>query len=218
MKLLTVYTDSHIPLLAHDFLPSLPNSFEATLVHLPQECPTGVYYTEGWAKTTEKKLRVILKHMDVDDDDMANPFLFSDVDMRFYGSCANDLLTCLGDADMAMQDDGPGGFCTGLFMLRPNTRTRKLIARAMAITNEKGDDQLAFNSAVSEGTDVTIAKLPRRYWNYGMQLAEHKADWHVWEPGMLVEPPADLLVHHSNWVKGIENKLACSRAVQEARR
>jgi hypothetical protein len=219
MKLYACYTPSHRPLLEQHFLPSLPGHWkdrnsnalfdtEVVLKQLTQRSPTGEFESDGFQVTCLDKVDFILEALARETE----PFLFSDVDVRFYGPVVDDLLKCLGDADMAFQWDGERGReCTGFMVIRPTRHVLNFwrwVRDRMARTGEM--DQDAVHAVLEEKLfDLVRANtviLPERYWTFG------RDDKH-WHPGMPVNPPADLLAHHANWTVGVENKLKLLEAV-----
>ena len=56
MKLYVIFTESHRKLYEDYFLKTLPNEFEWVPLEIPQECPTGEFYKEGWDKTCYRKV------------------------------------------------------------------------------------------------------------------------------------------------------------------
>jgi len=196
------------------------------LRELSQRSDSGAYASPGFRETCLDKLDFILEAISRETE----PFLYSDVDVRFYGPVVEDLLACLGDADMAFQWDGPrGSECTGFIVIRPAEHVLRFWRRVRDCfegylqSGPPGDwrtDQEAAHEilGIQAGvrTDVFLQNggvrwrvLPERYWTYG------RNDKH-WEPGMPVNPPSDLLMHHASWTLRIENKLALLDAVLAA--
>lgn len=213
MKLYTCFTPSHRPLLEQHFLPSLPAEFMHDKLRpkqIEQRSVTGEFGSSGFQATCLDKVDVILEALRTETE----PFLFSDVDVRFYGPVVDDLLKCLGDADMAFQWDGPRGReCTGFMVLRPSP---KLLRFWENVGDRMVDKDMMDQDAVHTELDwakkwhgdklIKTVILPERYWTFG------RNDKH-WKPGMRVNPPADMLVHHANWTVGVENKLRLLEAV-----
>ena len=228
MKLLACYTPSHVPLLKQHFMPSLelagfgdpghvsidhrypmytPHDGATILLRELPQVGSGVFDEVGFHETCVRKLEFILSALTIEKE----PFLFSDVDVRFYGPVVEDLLRELGQKDIVFQNDGPGGVCTGFFVVRPCVGMIRLFEHALEIMRKTS---LLDQPAVQE-TMVTFygrkpsaswGFLPDRYWTFGHNNKH-------WAPGMPVNPPTNLLVHHANWTKGIPNKLALLEAV-----
>ena len=212
MKVITCYTDSHIPLLAQHYLPSLPAGFEAELIHLPQECPSGEYMGDGWTSTVRRKLEIIRAACLSE----SRAFLLCDADVRFYPGAEKLTPGAPGNSDVSFQDHGDGQMCTGFVFINPNARSHALFDHALSVLDEKKDDQLAVNAVLSSSS-VGWGIVTTKVWAYGQQLRKNGEAWHVWEPGMPLEPPAGLLVHHASWTKGIANKLAMLDEVRRIR-
>ena len=236
MRIYACYTPSHIPLLEKHFLPSLevggfggpaqsiidhrchpridqPEDMWARIRELPQRSSSGAFASDGFQLTCLAKVDYILEALTVETE----PFLFSDVDVRFYGPVVDDLTNLLGDADMAFQWDGPSGReCSGLMVLRPSDCMTAFWdnVRGYMSAGKPMMDQDALHAAMD---DFKRAKqmalrtviLPERYWTFG------RNDKH-WTAGMAVNPPADLLLHPANWTVGIENKMALLEVVKAA--
>ena len=83
MKLYVIYTESHRNLYEDYFLKSLPNEFEIIPLEIPQECPTGEFYKEGWDKTCYRKVELFHKACEENQGEL---FAFSDVDIQFFGN------------------------------------------------------------------------------------------------------------------------------------
>jgi hypothetical protein len=218
MRLYACYTPTHLPLVSNVFLPSLPATWsrngvalfdsEVVLKQLPQRTVTGSYGTDGFNATCMDKVDLILGAIERERE----PFLYSDVDVRFYGPVVDDLMACLGDNDMACQWDGQGGMCAGFMVIRPSDRAYSLWRRVRD-EMKKGPslhDQDMLNLGIKDLLAVACVPLPTRYWTVGLAGS-------VWRPGRPVNPPADMLVHHANWTIGVANKLALLEAVRLVR-
>lgn len=244
MRLYACFTPSHRPLLEQHFLPSLPTEFgmhassieplartssssavrtiydgeRFCLAVLPQRSATGAFASDGFQSTCLDKVDFILDALKRETE----PFLYSDVDVRFYGPVVDDLTKLLGNAAMSFQWDGArGGECTGFMVLRPTPQVKIFWERVKFAMERDGlMDQDAMHSAAKDLGTVSCPSgatacslclwhiLPDRYWTFG------RNDKH-WTPGTPVNPPTDLLMHHANWTVGIENKL---KLLDEVRR
>jgi hypothetical protein len=214
MKLFTCLTPSHGPMFDQHFAPSVPLS---GLVLQPprileQKCPTGVYESAGFQETCMDKMRYLLNILEVETE----PFVFSDVDVRFYGRVVEDLMELAGDSDdekapnPLFQSDGPGGACTGFMLWSPCPWAVSLVEDVIQTMGEKHiEDQIGMHH-VLRALGLTPALLPSRYWTVG-QTGRH------WNPGQPVRPPHDLLMHHANWTVGVENKMDLLQLVKDWR-
>ena len=209
MNLACCYTPSHERLIDQHFKPSVESTrLIVNAKTLPQQSETGAFQSDGFQATCLAKVGYILEVLAANLD--GSPFIFSDVDVRFYGDPTADLMRLLGDSDILFQDDGPAGACTGFMVMRPNPRVLEYwrkVSEWMRDTNQL--DQDAANRLLETHFAPAWGLLPERYWTVGRKGV-------VWNPGDPITPPADLIVHHANWTVGIENKLRLLEAVRLA--
>ena len=206
LKIYSCYSESHRQLFERHFKPSLPATMELAEHELPQDSKTGAFETAGFQTTCLRKVEYLIDVLTKNNG--GAPFLFSDVDVRFYGDPSDDLLRLLGQDDMMFQDDGPGGACAGFMVLRPTPRVLAFWRVVAKLARDHQQmDQDAANRLLATNTAPPWGLLPERYWTYG----RGRKEWTGTEP---VNPPADLLVHHANWTRGIENKMALLDAVR----
>jgi hypothetical protein len=215
MKLFTCYTPSHTPMFAQHFLPSVTLSGLDLQPprKLSQKCPTGVYESAGFQETCMDKMQYLREILERETE----PFVFSDVDVRFYGRVVEDLMELAGDPDEEdylapnplFQSDGPGGACTGFMLWFPCPWAVSLVEDVIQTMGERHiEDQIGMHHVLRE-RGLTPALLPARYWTVG-QTGRH------WNPGNPVRPPSDLLMHHANWTVGVANKMALLGVVKLA--
>jgi len=123
-------------------------------------------------------------------------------------------------------DDREGLLCTGFFVARGTDALRGLwqCVRDRAIVD--GRDQLAFNELVREDArsarrrTVRAGTLPREFFGAGCGLRQPEGydserRFHLWEPGVELDVPEDVVVHHANWTVGVDRKLAQLELVAE---
>ena len=103
MKVVTVYSSSHEPLLNEWFLPSLPAGFELE-THRCDAVHGGGYLEPEWSRVIVHKADVVI---DAIRRFRGEYFVYSDVDVQFFGATPEDLLAAVGDADGAFQNDSP---------------------------------------------------------------------------------------------------------------
>jgi len=192
MKFYTFYTPSHELLYREYFLPSVPTEFEVVAYQHEQECPTAVYHSVGWRQTVFKKIQLLITACKAH---MGECFVFSDVDVQFFGPCKEVLLRELGDLDIACQYDLYGQYCAGFFICRANAATLALFEK---MRDDYGvSDQPTLNKHIS----MCSAKfLSSRFYTAAHSLGS------LWT-GQDVDVPADILVHHANWTEGVQNKV-----------
>jgi hypothetical protein len=200
MKIYTIYTESHREMYTDYFLKTLPNEFEVIPTEIPQECTTGEFYSEGWDKTCYKKTELYLRACE---ENMGEIFAFSDVDIQFFGKIKDVLLEELGDFDIACQNDTGPYYCSGFFVCRGNERTLNMF-REMVKNYEK-EDQTTLNNHIHM---VKSKFLSYKFFTIGHLL-------HTAWTGEEFEIQHEILMHHSNWVVGIENKSKLMDIVRE---
>ena len=213
-KLYTVSSPSHAPMFHRWFLGTMQDDFEVVSRTIDQSCAAGEYMTDGWTEAVSQKIPLILEAIDAHFEN--GFFIFSDVDIQWLGPVQpriRRLLAEFPDVDIFFQHDAlrnPGSaenICTGFFVCKGNIRTRafwQLVGKSMRRTR-RGDQltsQAIIRSNVIRG--LKVGYLPREFWGPGsMETAPLR-----WSPGMFLDPPQGLLMHHANWTVGVPNKLA----------
>jgi hypothetical protein len=226
IPLYTFCTPSHSVLRDEWFLKSVTDEYDVRGSEGEQQSKTGEYYSDNWISTMEGKTKVVCRGLG---ECFGGVFVFSDVDIQFFGPTRDYLLAALGDYDIAFQKNDPSGaICTGFFICRANDATRDFwnTVLEMLRTHAHGDDQDC-TELLLQGV---IRRWPiiRRFWNkkhgvYGTGSSAMR--WRLlgkeiylpgkqWKPGDALSIPKNILVHHANWTVGIENKIAQLRYVR----
>ena len=200
MKLYTIYTESHRNMYENYFLKTLSDEFEVIPLEIPQECITGEYYAEGWDKTCYRKVELFEKACE---ENMGGIFAFSDVDIQFFGKIKEAILSELGDNDIACQNDTASYYCSGFFICRGNERTLTMFREMKK--NYDREDQTTLNNHIGM---VRSKFLSHRFFTIGHLL---NTAW----TGQEFDLKYDILMHHSNWVAGVENKTKLMDIVRE---
>jgi len=200
MKLYTIYTPSHKYFFDNYFNKTLPDEFELISAEMPQECESGHFYKEGWNKTCYRKVELFLKACE---ENMGGIFLYSDVDIQFFGKIKELLIKELGRFDIACQNDAEAYYNSGFFICKANKRTLKMFKTMKE--NYDTEDQKTLNlhihmckSKFLSNKFFTIAHLINNVWS-----------------GQDFKIPYEILVHHANWTEGIENKIKLLDLVRE---
>jgi hypothetical protein len=199
-KIYACYSESHRPLLEQHFLPSIPDGFDVVLRRLNQACRSGEYMSADWGKAVQNKIQMILEAIEHEKE----PFVFSDVDIRFYDFRPEHLVDDMaggpaGAWDVRCQNDHPS-YCAGFMFIRPGQPAADLFKRTLDYTLQCNDDQTALNVYAipqlrASGSNIQVSLLPHdRYWNIGPS----------WSGEV---PTSNIAIHHGNWVVGIANKL-----------
>ena len=200
MNLYSVFTPSHREMYEKYFLPSLPDEFVVHAKEIPQECPTGSFYQEGWDRTCYRKVEHFIE---ICKENFGDMFIFSDVDIQFFGKFKDVMIEELGDCDIACQDDY-STFSSGFFICKCNDTTLEMFENMKKFYNK--EDQTSLND------QIHICKhkfLPRgKFFTFGHIVPR------PWQ-GEDFDVPEDILVHHANWVAGIDNKIKILDLVKE---
>ncbi|HXW86542.1 MAG TPA: putative nucleotide-diphospho-sugar transferase [Candidatus Bathyarchaeia archaeon] len=213
IKLYAIYTPSHEILVNTYFLPSLKkyNNFDITLVLQPQECPSAVFKSQGWTKTTRKKVDLIIQAIDENWGDM---FVFSDVDIQFFAPIEQLIPTLMEGYDLRIQRNAPGDKpCTGFFICRANKKTRALWCDVRQYMEEctQVSDQLSFIRCLLGCNPYHGTRNPYTIrWDYlpDMFFSAGTLEAKQWKPGQKLRTPHKIVLHHANWTTGIDNKIA----------
>lgn len=199
MKIYTYYTESHKDLFENYFSKTVEDlEIDSTIGE--QECKSGSYYSDGWKTTTMKKVDVFIKAVN---ENMGDIFVFSDVDIQFFGPIKDALIQELGEFDIAIQNDYNGGLCSGFFVCRGNERTLKMFESMRDNHDQYLEDQHALNMNLNH-CNYTV--LSTRFWTFGSFGTQWK--------NQNFDIPDNLLMHHSNWVEGIDKKVELLKIVR----
>ena len=190
MKLYTCYSPSHATLHHNYFLPSLiDGEYDLCVSVLPQICPSGEFESDGWSNFTASKIKIYVQAVK---DNWGECFVWSDVDVQFFGQTQDVLVNELGNHDIAGQAERTpedlDEMCTGLFICRSNQKMLDIFESMLNNYRGERDDQTAFNHRRSM---VSYKLLSDRFWCKNLSQ----------------EPPLDILSHHANWIRGVQNKI-----------
>jgi hypothetical protein len=218
MKIYALYTPSHEILKDQFFLPSIQDDFDIVLEFCEQTCPTAGFMSEGWTKTTARKVDLIIRAIE---ENWGEIFIFSDVDIQFFRPIQDTILTLMKDNDIIMQKNNIDGvLCTGFFACRGNEKTLKLWTDVRETMKKKSSnsDQNSFNHCIKRRSkknpyNVTWDYLPDTFFGGGT-LTAHNGSY-IWTPGKTLPVPHGIMMHHANWTKGVENKIAQLLYVQD---
>jgi hypothetical protein len=210
----SLLTPSHEALARDFFLRTLPAECRSELHRV--EAPAVVYGEPGWHRVVANKFDLLEFAFDAHAE--GEVFVLSDVDLRFYRPFADDVRRRIEGLDLLFQDNRPGEphaishLCTGFVAVRSGPRPRELFRRAHAVlealdTPRIGDQRATVQSLAESPRAVAYDFLPESYWvpfRHGPR----------WRPGVPLEPPAELVLHHANWTIGTEWKRAQLEAVE----
>ena len=204
LKLYTFYTPSHKILFDQWFLPSLQDEYDLIVETYEQECLSARFLSPGWTKTTYRKIELILRAIL---ENWGDIFIYSDVDVQFFGKTEAVILKNIKDKDIILQREDPyGGLCTGFFVCRANEKTLHLFRSAKNImhNNKKVSDQEAINRVLKQQNywDIQWGYLPDVFFGGGLKTGK------LWKIGMSLIIPNDIVMHHANFSIGIPTKIA----------
>jgi len=205
IKMYALYTPSHEILVEQFFKPSITDpSIELILVkEEEQTCDTVRFMHEGWTKTTIKKIELVL---DAIDQNWGSFFIFSDVDIQFFGNFSDVIRQLIENHDFLIQRDNPKGtLCSGFFVCRANEKTKKLFSDVLTYMKNNKDfsDQRTLNRHLSRNKksnkyDIVWDYLPIKNFFGGGTFTGF-----YWKDGTALYIPKQPLMHHANWVQGI---------------
>lgn len=203
------------------FAPSIPKSFELTLKEFPQEPNSdGRIGNRSFNLTVLKKVQFICDSIE---ENWGEVIVYSDCDVQFFGCPISEILSCLSGKDIVFQQDSPRcDLCSGFFAMHCNRATLKLwqLVHKRLRANLDQHDQAVLNSLVFYSSRLTrllgrfgmhlkgplsflkFGLLPDTFFTPGRYTAQ------VWTPGMDIELPKSVIVHHANWTVGVKNKIA----------
>jgi hypothetical protein len=213
MKIYTFYTDTHESMLNDWFLPSFklynPN-LEIIVKKFDQECPSGSFMEDGWHKTMLKKVDYIIEAIE---KNWNSEFIHADCDIQCFGPIVDDIANQLKDNDLVGLDETPiylnKEICCGFFICKGNENTFKLFHHIKSVVNKNLNDQMALNSLKQYYIKSDVLDL--KYYNITHSLGPM-----IWTPEIEIPNISkNILIHHANWIVGVENKIKNLKLVKE---
>lgn len=215
VKVYTICTPSHLGLFRDWFLPSITRYDDITAIikYCHQDCPTGEFMQTGWNATMLKKVDLIIEAIE---ENWGEVFIYSDVDIQFFGSIKDLILQMAKDHDFIVQRDTPhGDLCAGFFACRGNKKTlalwEKIRGQLELASSGYVNDQTLLQGYLKENNEFNISWnwLPNSFFGGGTFKKK------LWKPGEELHIPEAPLMHHANWTIGIANKVAQLNYVKE---
>ncbi len=205
MNIYTTYSNTHKVFLPwFNSIKLVESNLTPVYTEIEQKCPTGEFASEGWNDATKQKLENLIDITNSDNDDF---FVFSDVDVQFFKPVWELGKRALENHDIVFQNDYYGAQCTGFFYCRINDKTKSLFQEALKIHHSHRDDQTSIQAALKLVSGLKHALLPKEYFTYGMYF-DH---WHGQDQFFV---PKNMVLHHANWVMGVENKVKLLEATR----
>jgi len=207
LKLYIFYTPSHEEMVRDWFLPSVQkyDDYDIIIERYDQECSTATFMQEGWNKTMHHKVDLIIRAIQ---ENWNKVFVHADIDIQFFGPTQRIIKELMQGKDMLIQKDNPwGGLCAGFFACRGNQKTLILwqeIKRRLSYSSGKNDQDLLMDFVLRRNPyNIQWGYLPtHQFWGAGTFKGT------VWKPGIELNIPAEILMHHANYTVGTENKIA----------
>ena len=205
MNVYTFYSETHKVFFPwFDTLKDVDPTAIVKYCEVPQVCPSGAFAQEGWNEAMAEKLKHVLSAY----SDEGDSFIYSDLDVQFFSPVTTLAARALQNHDIVFQNDYYGDKCAGFFYCKKNEKTKRMFEHALEIISRFRDDQPAIQHVLrTTCTDVSTALLPPQFFTFGM-FYDH------WKGQEVFPLPPGIVVHHANWVEGIDNKLKLLQAVR----
>lgn len=202
MRLYTIYSPSHKRLYDDYFLRTVPDEFDLVTYTTIQHCDSGSFYSQGWDRICYDKIIIFKQACKAN---YGGYFVFSDVDVQFFGPIKEDLITELGDYDIACQNDCGNTYCSGFFICRCNDVTQRMFDEMLGGYHR--EDQHMMNLMINSLGVKAKFLDPKKYFTVGH---ETMCPW----VGQDFNVPDQMLVHHANWTVGIDRKVELLETVR----
>lgn len=212
INIYALYTPSHEILVNSFFLPSLDtiNDHGINIIIQKEEeqtCQSAQFMQTGWTKTTIKKIELILKAIE---ENWGNVFVFSDVDIQFFRPFKDVISELMQDYDLLIQKDNPKGtLCSGFFVCRANHKTKELFSDVLKYmqNHEEISDQRTLNRHISRNKTKNNYDISWDYLPTDLFFGGGTFTGKIWNQKSVLPIPKNPIMHHANWVAGIEGKI-----------
>jgi len=208
MKLYTFYSDTHTVLYEDYFLKSLKENgteFELLTKKVDQKTLNGSFNDVGFNSTMKDKVSLLI---DAINDNWGEWFLFSDCDIQFLKPFYDDIISYQKDGvDMVAQSD-LGTLCAGFFMGYADDNLKKIMNKIYQNIENFHNDQLALNLY---SNDINYELLDT---NKYFTIANINGG-NVWSGQTSYNVPKNILVHHSNFTIGVDDKIKLMKYIKE---
>lgn len=203
MIIYTHYSDTHKKMYEDYFRSSLRKLYskEEVLIkatYHSQTTTSGSFMSSGWLDSMDIKLDIILNALSETEE-----FIFADCDIQFFKPFIKQVQSELVGYDIVCQEDR-GSLCAGFFGCKSNTRTIELFTTIKNKFREMVNDQVALNNLKDTVKYKTLNK--EQFYTIG-NFFENDNGTFVWDNITNIVPPNNILLHHANYVVGVENKV-----------
>ncbi len=205
MKLIGIYTKSHQVLKDEWFLPTLKDDYHVQL-HASKLSGQGRYMEDDWVKGVILKSDIIIEAIR---ENWGDVIVYSDMDVQFFSPTKKLILSSIKNQDIVCQKDTPtGALCTGFFAVRCNDKTLWLWKQVRTHLYEEQRDQLIFNRILHSSANIRYNCLPTCFFGGGTFNGK------AWLPEQRIFVSVNPVMHHANWVIGINHKIDQLKAVK----
>lgn len=216
VKIYTHYSKSHEIFYKEYFNPSLRryyNTDEVTirLAEQQQYTSNGVFMERGWLDAMEEKIQIILKAIE---ENRNGWFVFSDCDIQFFGRFLDVINKEMNDKsiDIVGQEDIET-ICAGFFACKGSAKMKEIFTEVLRTFRTVGNDQAALNKLRPEFNYKYLDG--NQFYTIGNELKQIVPP--VWRSNSNYTPkvPGGILMHHANFVVGLEDKIKLMKLVKQ---
>lgn len=229
INLYTFYSDSHKDLKDKYFLPSIKDDYNIVARKYFQISQTGIYGSDGFNRAMIDKLDLLIEAVK---NNLGKVFLYADVDIQFFGKTKDVILKYIEGKDIVFQMDYPaketgndgrglnfystktsnGPCCAGFFVAKGSEKLLEFFenVKKRCLKNPDIVDQRAINMMIGS-SGLKWGFLPGVFFCPG----QTKDFGGIWKPGVNLDVPKDILMHHANWTIGIDNKVKQLEFIKE---
>lgn len=210
MIIYTHYSDSHKAMYENYFRTSLRKLYskEEVIIRAAYHKQTtvgGQFMSQGWLDAMDIKLDVILRALDETAE-----FIFADCDIQFLKPFIHIVRDELKNFDLVCQEDR-GSLCAGFFGCKSNDQTKLLFNTIKKQFRSMVNDQVALN----ELSHLVKCKMldKNQFFTVG-NFFENSNGTYVWDNVTTIIPPKEAVLHHANYVIGVDNKMKLLEMIQ----
>jgi hypothetical protein len=237
MKIYCYHTRAYAEILKEFFLSSIEDDYEVVLREGHFQGEIVNYQETLWDEITRDKVAFIVEAIE---DNWMRHFVFSDPDVQFFAETKRFLLDFSQGYDLVMQKSDPwGGVCSGYFVCLGNAKTLRFWEDVHALIDTCSDDQAIANDLLRTHPAVSqiAARFPKRMKGRVEKIGSQRRRnpyglaWRclplnmfylpgavtgeIWSPGVSIDVPHGIRMHHASWVVGRERKIAQLRYVRD---
>jgi hypothetical protein len=200
MRLFSICTASVHNIRDEFFLPTCPPDLEPWIVTLED---SRAY--EWGSSVHETLVRAKVEYLaDLARQNTGEIVLWADLDIQFFGPCADLIEHYMEGKDLAFQSElwpSCGTVSAGLIAVRCNSRSAAFFdtVKKLPFKADTFLDQGAMQSLLNQGFDIDWVILPHKFWAYS-------------HGGL---PPREILLHHANCEGVLSLKVEQMQAVRD---